>query len=321
MLRIGCGAGFSADRLDPACDLVARGALDYVVFECVGERTLAFGHRDRRLDPRKGYNSLLEHRMRAVLPLCREHGTRLVTNMGAANPRAAAEATARIARELGLDGLRIACVEGDDVTALADEMLLWETGGPVRDVGLELVGANAYLGIDAIIPALEAEADVVIAGRVADPSLFLAPIAHRFGWALAEVDDEGRATITKLPGTGGAVTARTVKEQMLYEVHDPARYLTPDVTADFAGVTLAEAAPDRVELAGADGSERPAALKVTVGFDGGFLAEAGVSYAGPNAQARARLARDVVEERMWGHGYQGALRLDLIGVDLLPGPA
>ena len=366
MLRIGCGAGFSADRLDPACDLVARGALDVIVFECVGERTLAFGHRDRRQDPRKGYNSLLEHRMRAVLPLCREHGTRLVTNMGAANPRAAAEATARIARELDLE-IRIACVEGDDATALADEMVLWETGGPVRDVGLELVGANAYIGIDALIPALEAEADVVIAGRVADPSLFLAPIAHHFGWArddwkrlgagtlighllecgmqvtggyfadpgrkdvpdlahcgfpLAEVDQEGGATVTKLPGTGGAVTARTIKEQMLYEVHDPKRYLTPDVTADFANVRLAEAAPDRVALAGADGTERPAALKVTVGFDGGFLAEAGVSYAGPNAQARARLARDVVEERMRAvHGYQGALRLDLIGVDSLHGTA
>src|SRR5919202_1675848 len=365
MLRIGCGAGFSADRLDPACDLVARGTLDYVVFECVGERTLAFGHRDRRQDPRKGYNSLLEHRMRAVLPLCREHGTRLVTNMGAANPRAAAEATARVARELGLE-IRIACVEGDDVTALADDMVLWETGGPVRDVGLELVGANAYIGIDALIPALEAGADVVIAGRVADPSLFLAPIAHRFGWArddwrrlgagtlvghllecgmqvtggyfadpgrkdvpdlahcgfpLAEVDADGRATVTKLPGTGGAVTVRTVKEQLLYEVHDPRRYLTPDVTADFAGVSLAGPAPDRVALAGADGTERPAAFKVTVGFDGGFLAEAGVSYAGPNAQARARLARDVVEERMRGHGYQGALRLDLVGVASLHGTA
>src|SRR5919202_4446690 len=151
MLRIGCGAGFSADRLDPACDLIARGALDYVVFECVGERTLAFGHRDRRLDPRKGYNSMLEHRMRAVLPLCREHGTRLVTNMGAANPRAAAEAAARVARELGLE-LRIACIEGDDVTALADELVLWETGGPLRGVGLALGGGNAYIGIDAPIP-------------------------------------------------------------------------------------------------------------------------------------------------------------------------
>src|SRR5919202_2810515 len=153
MLRIGCGAGFSADRLDPACDLIARGALDYVVFECVGERTLAFGHRDRRLDPRKGYNSLLEHRMRAVLPLCREHGTGLVTNMGAANPRAAAEATARVARELGLD-LRIACIEGDDVTALADEMLLWETGGPTRDAGPSAAGANAQIGIVARLSAV-----------------------------------------------------------------------------------------------------------------------------------------------------------------------
>ena len=366
-MRIGCGAGFSADRLGPACDLVAKGRLDVIIFECVGERTLAFAHRDRLANPAKGYNALLERRMRAILPLCHRHGTRLVTNMGAANPRAAADATLAIARDLGLHGLTVAFVEGDDVTSsVSDATPLWE-GGTVADVGLRLVGANAYIGSDALLPALEAGADVVIAGRVSDPSLVLAPLRQRFGWAaddwqrlgagtvaghllecgmqitggyfadpglkdvprlaecgypIAEIGQDGSAVITKLAEAGGCVTTRTVKEQLLYEVHDPASYLTPDVTADFSRVGVEAIGPDRVALAGASGRERPSELKVTVGFDGGFLAEGGISYAGPNAGARARLARDVLEERLRDVlGNEAKLRLDLIGVSSLHGTA
>lgn len=362
-MRIGCGAGFSADRLGPACDLVARGRLDVIIFECVGERTLAFAHRDRRLDPGRGYNAQLEQRMRRILPLCRANGTRLVTNMGAANPKAAAAATLRIARELGLAGMRVAYVLGDEVTeALGPDTPLWE-GGTVGQVGLQLVGANAYLGSDALLPALEAGADVVIAGRVADPALVLAPLRQRYGWPeddwqrlgagtlaghllecgmqitggyfadpgkkdvprlaqcgfpIAEIDAEGGAIITKLVEAGGCVTERTVKEQLLYEVHDPAGYVTPDVVADFSRVAVEEVGPDRVHLAGAGGRARPADLKVTVGFDGGWLAEAGISYAGPNAVARAQLARDVVRERMVEEiGNEAPIRLDLIGVSSL----
>ena len=118
IFRIGTGAGFSSDRLEPAVDLVRHGNLDAIVFECVGERTLAFGHRDRRANPELGYNPLLERRMRAVLPLCNAVGTRIVTNMGVANPLAAAQRTAEIAAELGLTGLKIAAVTGDEVNRL-----------------------------------------------------------------------------------------------------------------------------------------------------------------------------------------------------------
>ena len=362
--RIGTGAGFSSDRLDPAVELVKRGNLDAIVFECVGERTLAFGHRDRRADANAGFNPLLERRLRAMLPLCREHGTRLITNMGVANPQAAAEITVAMARDLGLQGLQVAAVLGDDVSDLvAGDAELSEPGCTVRDVGRPCIGANAYLGADAILPALESGADVVITGRVADPSLFLAPLRQRFGWQeydwpalgagtmvghlmecaaqvtggyfadpgvkdvtdlatvgfpLAEVATDGSAVITKLDGTGGRVDARVVKEQLLYEVHDPARYLTPDVTADFSGAGLAEDGADRVRVSGATGAERPARLKVTVAFDGGFLAEAEVSYAGANAQSRARLAGDIVEERLGRvHGSNAPRRIDLIGVSSL----
>jgi hypothetical protein len=364
VLRIGTGAGFSADRLDPALDLVARGRLDVIVFECIGERTLAFGHRDRAAAPDAGYNPLLAPRLRAVLPLCLEHGTRLVTNMGVANPEAAARLTADVARELRLPRLCIAWLSGDDVTALlAPDTPLPEAGLTVGEVGRRLVGANAYLGADALLPAFDDGAQVVITGRIADPSLFLAPLRHAFGWAeddwpqlgrgtlaghllecaaqitggyfadpplkevrdlayvgfpLAEVGADGSATITKLEGTGGLVDARTVKEQLLYEVHDPAAYVTPDVVADFSGVEISEEGRDRVRVAGASGAPRPERLKVTVAFDGGYLAEAGISYAGPGAEGRARLAAGVLRERMVHlHGCNAPLRLDLIGVSAL----
>jgi hypothetical protein len=363
-IRLGCGAGFSSDRLGPAIDLAQRGALDYLVFECIGERTMAFGHRDRMLNPARGYNPQLRARMLGVLGHCRANRTTIITNMGVANPRAAALLVVDIARELGLSGLKVACVEGDDVTPLiGPDTRFIDHPGCVRDVPMRLVGANAYLGIEALLPPLQAGADVIIAGRIADPTLFLAPLAHRFGWSLddwpalgrgtlvghllecgmqvtggyfadpgfkdvprladcgfpiAEVAADGTAVITKLDDTGGCVTPATVKEQLLYEVHDPAAYLTPDVTADFRAVIPAPLGFDRVQVSGATGAPRPDKLKVTIGFDGGFLGEAGISYAGPNAKARAQLAAEVVRERLTRiNRLGGDLRIDLVGLNAL----
>ena len=312
--RLGTGAGFSADRLDPAVDLVNRGNLDAIVFECLGERTLAFAYRDRAARADCGYTPLLARRMRAILPGAATNGVRVITNMGAANPFRAAEITRDIARELGLRGMRIAYVEGDDVSdCVGPGTPLWE-GMTVSEVGRTYIGAHAYLGAEALMPALESQAGVVITGRVADPSLFLAPLRHHFGWSgddwqvlgagtvvghlmecagqitggyfadpghkdvaglarlgfpIAEVQADGSACITKLEHTGGVVDERTVKEQLLYEVHDPSRYVTPDVCADFTGVRIEPRARDRVAISGAGGSAAPDSYKLTVAFDGG----------------------------------------------------
>lgn len=362
--RIGTGAGFAADRLDPAVDLAERGELDVMVLECLGERTVAFGHRDRMSDPERGYNTHLRSRMQALLPACRAARTTIITNMGAANPRAAAQRTVEIARDLGLKGLKVACIEGDDVSAVvAHDQPFMDEPGRLSDVGMPVVGMNAYLGADAIIPALQAGADVIIGGRLADPSMFLAPLAHRFGWdamdtqrmgagtlvghlmecgmqitggyfadpgvkdvtnldrcgyPIAEVNADGSAVITKLADSGGNVTPATVKEQLLYEVHDPSRYLTPDVTADFSKVQIASVGADRIKVSNAGGSARPQTLKVTVGFNHGFQGEAGISYAGPGAQARGQLAARIAGYRLREvHGIQSNLRIDLIGVNSL----
>jgi hypothetical protein len=362
-IRIGSGAGYSGDRIEPALELAEKGDIDYLVFECLAERTIALAQQARRADPASGYDPLLVDRMRMVLPACAARGVKVITNMGAANPVAAAQATAAIARELGLSGLRIAAVTGDDVTEAvrASDLPLIETTGRVSDVADRMISANAYLGAGPIAEALAGGADIVITGRVGDPAMFLAPLIHEFGWAmddwdrlgkgnvighllecagqitggyfadpgwkdvaglarlgfpLAEVNEAGDAVITKVAGSGGKVTIPTCKEQLLYELHNPAAYLQPDVIADFSGVRFADDGPDRVAVTCGTGRERTPTLKVSVGYHDSFIGEGQMSYAGLGALARAKLALKIVEERLKITGVRTSeLRFDLIGVD------
>ncbi|CRL98651.1 acyclic terpene utilization AtuA family protein [Pseudomonas sp. 24 R 17] len=368
-LRIGSGAGYSGDRIEPAVELAERGDLDYLVFECLAERTIALAQQARISDPQGGYDPLLSERMRRVLPFVgRPEGRRrlrVITNMGAANPVSAAIEVRRIADELGLD-LKVVAVVGDDVLHVLQPEFLLDNGQTVGSLGKRLISANAYLGVDGILEALRAEADVVITGRVADPSLFLAPQMFEFGWApddwrrlgrgtlvghllecagqvsggyfadpgfkdvddlarlgfpLAEIDADGDALITKVAGSGGRVSRATCAEQLIYEVHDPAAYLTPDVTADFSQVGFVEESVDRVRASGADGRARPEQLKVSVGYLDGWIGEGQMSYGGPGAVARAQLARDVVLKRLELMGVKMQdLRAELIGMDSLHGP-
>lgn len=145
------------------------------------------------------------------------------------------------------------------------------------------------------------------------PGLSAAGIA-RMGYPIAEVSSDGSAVITKLPGSGGLVSLQTVKEQMLYEIHDPGAYITPDVILDMTSVCLQQSGVDRVLVKGARGAARPDKLKVTVSFDGGWLGEAGLSYAGSNSLARARFAIEVLEERIKLKNFKPDVRFDIIGL-------
>ena len=366
-IRIGSGAGYSGDRIEPAVELAEKGDLQYLVFECLGERTVALAQRARLKDPESGFDPLLDARMRAVLPICAAKGIKIVTNMGAANPWAAARRTAQIAASLGLPRVRVAAVIGDDVfDACKDRDLpLMEIDGTIKTLGNRIISANAYLGAEPMVAALQAGADVVITGRASDPALFLAPMCDAFGWEMddwnllgrgtvaghllecagqvsggyfvdpgykdvaglarlgfpiGEVGEDGSLVITKAAGSGGAVTARTCKEQLLYEVHDPARYMQPDVIADFSQVSVVEIAPDRVRVSGGRGTARPETLKVSVGYVDSYIGEGQMSYAGPGAEARARLALEIVRERLQLTGVRASeLRFDLIGIDALHG--
>ncbi|MFJ7217796.1 acyclic terpene utilization AtuA family protein [Amycolatopsis sp. NPDC098790] len=207
-VRIGSGAGFSDDRIDPAVVLAEHGDLDYLVFECLAERTIALAALQREKDPRRGFDPWLDKRMLATLRPCVERGTRIITNMGAANPAAAARVVADVARRLGITGLRIAVVTGDDVLDVVrtspEVVELLEPDVTLDD---RIVAANAYLGAEGIVEALGRGADVVLTGRVADPSLFVAPLVHEFGWSPSDWDRMGVAvSVGHLLECAGQVT-------------------------------------------------------------------------------------------------------------------
>ena len=366
-IRVGAGAGYAGDRIPPAVELAQHGQLDYLVFECLAERTIALAQLERQQHPDKGFDPLLAERMRAVLPICLKQGTRIITNMGAANPLQAGHEVLRVARELGLPGVKVAVVQGDDVLPrlLQDglPLPLIDSDAPLASLRDRLISANAYLGADALLPALESGAQVIVCGRVADPAMFLAPLMHHFAWAandwaklgqgilvghllecagqitggyfadpgfkdvpnlarlgfpLAEVRADGSAVITKVNSSGGCVTVPTCTEQLLYEIENPARYLQPDVVADFSQVQLTQDGPDRVRATGASGAARPDTLKVTVGYHDGFIGEGQMSYGGPGCVARGQLALELVRQRLQDAGLGACeARYELMGVNSL----
>lgn len=365
-IRIGSGAGYAGDRIEPAVELMEKGDLDYIAFECLAERTIAIAQEEKLKNPDKGYNNLLESRMDKVLPLCAEKHIKIITNMGAANPYSAVKAIKRIAEEKGIKGLKIAAVLGDDVFESIDKYMdykVLELGAELKVLEGKIVSANAYLGVDGIVQALKEGADIIVTGRVADPALFLAPIIYEFGWdtkdynlmgkgimtghllecaaqvcggyfadpgykdvpdvwnvgfPIAEVSENGEVVITKVEGTGGIVSTATCKEQIIYEIHDPSAYITPDGIADFSKITMEQIGKDRVLIKGAEGREKTDTLKVSVGYMDCFIGEGEISYGGTGSWERAKLAGEIVKKRL---EYIGAeieeLRVDYIGINSL----
>ena len=366
-IRLGSGAGYSGDRIEPAVELAEKGDIQYLCFECLAERTIAIAQQAKMKDPSQGYDALLASRMEAVLPICHKKGIKIITNMGAANPRAGAAKIKQIAQKLNLSGLKIAAVSGDDVLQAVrmQDLTIEETGEKLSTIKGKLVSANAYLGAGPILEALQGGADIVITGRVADPALFIAPLAYEFGWSLedwnlmgqatvighllecagqvtggyfadpgfkdvpgvghlgfpiAEVSADGSAVITKVASAGGMVTLATCKEQLLYEIHNPKTYYTPDVVADFTSVSMTQIAKDQVCVNGGTGAAKTGLLKVSLGYVDSYIGEGQISYAGPGAVNRGRLALDIVKERLTFMGVKmQESRYDLMGVDALHG--
>ncbi|MDL2267568.1 DUF1446 domain-containing protein [Desulfovibrio sp. OttesenSCG-928-G15] len=366
-IRIGCGSGgCTYERMEPTIELLEKGALDYLVFECLAERTIALAQKEKRKDPAKGYNPMLEDRMRAVMPLAVEKGVKIVSNMGAANTPAAVAAIVAIGRELGLAGLKVAMVQGDDILAnlhtLYDTPLL-ESELPLRSLDGAIVSANVYLNGEPVREALSMGADIVITGRVADPSLFVGPLRYEFGWdasvpdflgqaillghmmecaaqltggyyadpgykdvldlhllgqPIATIDERGGILFTKVEGSGGMVCVDICKEQLLYEIGDPSRYITPDGIADFSRVTFKPDGKDRVKATGATIQGLPESYKANIGYQNCFVGEAEISFGGANSLSRARLAADIVTKRLEMTGAMPEeLRIDYIGYNSL----
>ena len=368
IIRIGAGSAWWGDRIEPAALNAAKGDLDYLCFETMAEATISAAQVRARRDPSfPGYDTYLDDRMKAVLPACLARGTRIVTNQGWINPDGAAERIVHWLRHFGAKGIKVASVNGslitDRVLELTDTIL--ENGKPTASLAPSLVSAEVYLGAEPIAEALRAGAQIVVSGRVADPSIFMAPMMVEFGWdpldhlhlgrgngighllecgaqvtggyfsdpgfkdvpepwnlafPIAEVDADGNAVITKVAGTGGAVNIQTVKEQLLYEVHDPANYLTPDVVVDFTTTQLEQVGPDRVRVTNISGKPRTPTLKVSIGCQEGFIGEDMFFYAGPGALRRAQLAKRILEERFRIVKLEAEeIRIDFLGINAIHG--
>lgn len=369
-IRIGAGAAWWGDRVEPAKLNADRGELDYLCFETMAEATVSAAQVRARRDPSfEGYDTYLDDRMQAVLPGCMKNGTRIITNQGWINPDGAAKRIVSWLQKLGYKGVKVASVNGalitDKVLSLTQKIM--ENGQPTSTLAPTLISAEAYLGAEPIVQALANGAQIVVTGRVADPSIFMAPMMHEFGWSasdwaklgqgmgmghlmecgaqvtggyfsdpgfkdvpepwnfgfpIAEVEPDGSAVLTKVAGTGGEVNLRTVKEQMLYEVHDPANYLTPDVVVDFTTARLEQVGPNRVRVSHIAGKPRTPTLKVSIGCTEGFIGEDMFFYAGPGALRRAELAKKILIERFRIVGLEAdEVRIDFLGINAIHGAA
>lgn len=371
-VRIGAAQGFYGDTIEPAVATAKDGDVQYLCFDALAELTMSILTKDKQKDPNLGYTKDTTLNMKALLPFVKAKGMKILTNAGGVNPVAARDEVVRIAEELGIEGLKIAVVTGDNVIDRIDALRAegvslehMETGESIDEVKDKLLFANAYLGAQPIVDALQEGADVVITGRTTDTAQFLAPLVYEFGWGdeqwdqlaggvfmghllecsaqstggnfsgewwkiegfdrigypIAEVSENGEFTVSKVESRGGLVTVDTVKEQMLYEIHDPSAYITPDVIVDLTEVRLENAASNKVKVTGMKGKPRPDSLKMVAGYENGYMGQVIVGYSWPDALEKARKANDIVRKQMQRYGWTyDEIRTDYLGYDSLHGP-
>ncbi|WP_108882425.1 acyclic terpene utilization AtuA family protein [Anderseniella sp. Alg231-50] len=345
-VHIAAGAGFSNDRRElgeiAAQSLTLFEGHRYLIFECLAERTLALAQSDdgqrRQIERAIGY-------LEACINTCILNNIKIISNFGGSAPKQVAEAIAGFLKQHNLRR-QVGYVLGDEL--------------PVSDTEHDgrAISRNAYIGANGIVEALDAGADIVVTGRVADPSLVVGAVAfeHELKWIdwnrLAQATLAGhliecgtqvcggyfadtgakqvpgltrlgapvasvarghdRLTISK-PLGGGLLTTATVTEQMLYEIHDPARYLTPDVVMDISGVAMQLTGNNEVTLTGCVGHARPDWLKTLTCVDEGWIGEGEISYMGDTCLDRAQMARTILTQRLETIAPSAAPHFDIIG--------
>jgi Acyclic terpene utilisation family protein AtuA len=340
-VRIAGGLGFYGDSWRPIKASIERGNVQYVASDHLAELTLAILQKDRQRDPNLGYTRDLVPMLAELLPIAIPHGVKFILNAGGLNPMAAREVLLSALKKFGVK-LKMGVVLGDALQAAGVSLAHMDTGVDIATVRERLLFASAYLGARPLVEALDAGADIVLTGRVADAALFLAPMVHELGWRwddwdklaqgmvvghllecsgqatggnfggdwrsmpdlahigypIAEVWENGEAVISKAPGTGGRVNFDTLREQLLYEVHDPAHYLTPDVDVDMTTLHMEEIGPDEVRVTGATGRPAPETLKIVAGYEDGYMGQATLGYAWPDALAKAQAAAQIILQQM-----------------------
>ena len=372
-IRIAAGQGFWGDWLEAPIRQARLGQIDYLMLDYLAEVTMSVLAKQRAKNPAAGYARDFVTLIRQIAPDILQKRFRVIANAGGMNPRGCAEEIRGVLESLGLAGaIRIAVVDGDDLTGRLGELTVagaplthLETHAPLSSVSDRIISANAYLGSAGLVEALETGASIIITGRVADPSLVVAPLVHEFGWSLqdwdklaggtvaghiiecgaqssggnfsadwtsvtgladigfpiVEVSEDATFVVTKHPGTGGLVDARTVTEQLVYEIGDPENYYSPDVIADFTHLRLQSAGENRIFVSGARGKPRPNQYKVSISYADGYMAHGTMVYSWPDAVAKARAAAAIVAERLRSLGLQfDRVHSEIIGVDACHGP-
>lgn len=348
------GQGFWGDSILGPVRLVNEGPLDYLTLDYLAEVTMSIMQKLKTRDPEAGYATDFVKMVERVLPTCQEKGIRIIANAGGVNPQACRKAVAETVKKLGMSGVKIAVVEGDDILDQlgelidsGEELLNMDTGEQLKPHLDKVSSANVYIGARPIVEALEQGADIIITGRATDPSLVVAPLIHEFGWSFDDFDKVAAATVaghivecgaqctggnftdwqsvpdmanigypvieahsdgsfyvTKHEGTGGLVSVETVTSQLVYEMGDPANYITPDGLADFTSIQLEDAGKNRVKVSGIKGKPATPTYKVSVSYHQGYKTVGQLTVAGPDAVAKAKLCADIVFDRVKYDGYE-----------------
>lgn len=367
-IRIGGGQGFWGDSPDAAIDMIHHGNLNYMATDYLAELTMSILQKQKNRNPEAGYARDFIDLMNEIAGVAYEKGIKIISNAGGVNVEAAARQIKNLAEKQNLKGYKIAYVSGDnllgEINRLLDEgypFTNMDTGEPLTKVKDRVMSANVYHGAEPIISGLEEGADVVITGRAADSSMFLAPLKYEFGWKDDDYDNiakgnivghllecGGQATggnydydwravpdmdrlgfpiaevseddliITKTTTSGGLVTEQSLKEQLLYEIHDPANYITPDCIANVQEVTMKEIAKDRVRIEHIKGKKRTDTLKLSMGYTDGYRVTTMLSYAWPDAYEKAKYASEIIMKKMKRKNLQAEdIKIDFIGLNAL----
>jgi hypothetical protein len=371
-IKIAAGQGFWGDLIDAPFDQVTKGDVDYLIMDYLAEVTMSILQKQKNKNPNLGYAKDIPELMKRILPICKQKGTKIITNGGGVNPVACAKAVMNVANELGLNDLKIAIVSGDDIKERIDSIIAFgcelnnmENGKPLETIKEKLLSANVYFGAFPIVEGLRLGADIVITGRTTDTGLTLAPMIYEFGWKdddydllsagtiaghilecgaqssggnflgdwqsipnmaeigfpIAEAYPNGEVIITKHANAGGRVSFATVAEQLVYEIGDPASYITPDCIADFTSIELEDLGNDRVKVFNIKGKPATEFYKVSCSYESGYISSATLTFSWPQALTKAKAADAILRRRMENLNLKfDEIRTEFVGYNSCHGP-
>lgn len=371
-IRIASGQGFWGDLLTAPYDQVTKGPIDYMMMDYLAEVTMSIMQKQKQKDPKLGYAKDLVPLMERILPIITKKNIKVITNGGGVNPVACRDAIFAVAKRLGISGLKIGVVLGDDILDRLDELKEkgihlnnMESGESLAAVRDNVMSANVYFGAWPIVEALRQGAQIIITGRTTDTGLTLAPMIYEFGWKedewdkisagtvaghilecggqasggnfsadwknvpdlahigfpIAEAFPNGEVVITKHENTGGLVSRQTVTEQLMYEIGNPANYITPDCVADFTTIQLENIGPNRVRMYGVKGNPATDSYKVSMSYLDGYTAIGTLTYAWPDALEKAKAADQILRTRLADLGLRfEEIRSEFMGYNSCHGP-